>query len=164
MSAFAKIAFVAIAVTLALAPCQRSNADLMLLTVRAAKECPDGLTIKSKAGKDGMIQFDVYVHAEEIAHADEAYKGRVKAHAVLNIATAEAQVASVVVHGSAEGKRTWYQFRLAPSAAKTSELQLGVSLYEKDGMPTIGGGVSMQVHLAGFVPNTEDTDKGKVKH
>ena len=163
MSDFAKIAFVAIAATLALVPCQRSNADLMLLTVSTAKEYPDGLTIESKAGKDGMIQFDVYVDAEEIAHADEAYKGRVKAHAVLNIATAEAQVASVVVHGSAEGKRTSYQFRMAPSAAKTSELQLGVSLYEKDGMPTIGGGVSMQVHLAGFVPKMEKADDAKVK-
>lgn len=161
MSAFAKIAFVAIAVTM-LVPCQRSNADLMLMTIRAPKQCPDGLTIKSKANK-GMIDFDVYVDAEEIAHAGELYKGRVGAHAILNIAMAEQQIACVVVHGGTEGKRTHYQFRISPSAAKTSELQLGVSLYEKDGFPTIGGGVSMQVHLAGFEPKMEKTDEVKVK-
>ncbi len=161
MIAFAKIALVAIAVTLV--PCQSSNADLKLMTIRAPKECPDGLTIKSKTGKGGLIQFDVYVDAEEVAHAGELYKGRVKAHAVLKIATAEEQVASVVVHGSAEGKRTWYQFCVSPSAAKTSELQLGVSLFEKDGFPTIGGGVSMQIYLAGFEPKMEKTDEAKVK-
>ena len=161
MNAFAKIAFVAIAVTLV--PCPRSNADFELMTIRAPKQCPDGLTIKSKTGKDGMIQFDVYVDAEEVAHADELYKGRVKAHAVLKIAAAEGQIASVVVHGSAEGKRTWYQFCVSPSAAKASELQLGVSLFEKDGFQTLGGGVSMQIHLAGFEPKMEKTDEAKVK-
>ena len=158
MSASAKIACVAVAVLLLSA--QRSNADIMLHTIRGPKDCPDGLTIKSKATDGGMIQFGVYVDSDAIA-SNELYKGRARANAVLKIATAQGQIASVVVHGSPEGKggrRTWYQFSIAPSAAKTSELQLGVSLYEKDGMPTLGGGHSMRIYLAGFEPKMEKTD------
>jgi hypothetical protein len=158
MSAFAKIAcVVALAVLL---PAQTTNADIMLHTIRGPKDCPDGLSIKSKATDDGMIQFDVYVDSDTIAN-NELYKGRARAKAVLKIATAREQIASVVVHGSPEGKggeRTWYQFSIAPSAAKTSELQLGVSLYEKDGMPTLGGARSMQIYLAEFQPKMEKKD------
>src|SRR4051794_9613570 len=100
MSAFAKIAFVAAAVMLVL--CQRSLADLILFTIRAPEQCPEGLTIKTKAS-DGMIQFDVSIDAEEIAHAGELYKGRVRADAHLKIATADQQIAFVAVHGTAEG-------------------------------------------------------------
>jgi hypothetical protein len=159
MSAFVKIACV-VAVTLLLLPAQRSNADIMLHSIHGPKDCPNGLTIKSKATDGGMIQFDVYVDSDAIAR-NELYKGRARANAVLKIATANEQIASVVVHGSPEGKgtrRTWYQFSMAPSAAKTSELQLGVSLYEKDGMPTLGGGHSMQIYLVGFEPKMEEAD------
>jgi hypothetical protein len=53
--------------------------------------------------------------------------------------------------------QTWYQFSIAPFAAKTSELHLGVSLYEKDRMPTVGGGRSIQIYLAGFQPKMQRT-------
>jgi hypothetical protein len=159
MNAFAKLpCVVAVGVLLLLA--QRSNADIMLHKIYGPKDCPDGLTIKSKATDGGMIQFDVYVDPDAIAN-NELYKGRARANAVLQVATAREPVASVVVQGSPEGKggrRTWYQFSVAPSAAKTSELQLGVSLHEKDGMPTLGGVHHMQIHLAGFGPERETTD------
>src|SRR5262249_29826972 len=145
---FAKFACVVVVAVLLLSA-QRSNADLMLYTIRSPKDCPDGLTIKSKGTDGGMIELDVYVDSDAIA-SNELYKGRARANAVLKIATAQEQTASVVVHGSPEGKggrRTWYQFRIAPSAAKTSELQLGVSLYEKGGTPTLGGVRSLQIYL-----------------
>lgn len=159
MSAFRKIACV-VAVAVLLLPAHRAYADIMRSTIHGPKDCPDGLTIKSKATDGGMIQFDIYVDADPIAN-NELYKGRARASAVLKIATAQEQIASVVVHGSPEGKggrRTWYQFTIAPSAAKKSELQLGVSLYEKGGMPTLGGGRSMQIYLAGFEPKMEKAD------
>ena len=143
-----------------LAFAQSANADLMLFKISAPKECPDGLTIKTKAS-NGMIEFDVEVDAEQIAHAGELYKGRVRAHAFLNIATSEQQIAFVAVNGALKGKRTRYQFSISQSAAKTSDLQLGVDLYEKDGHPTLGGGVSLQVHLAGFEPKMEEKTKPK---
>jgi hypothetical protein len=160
MRAFVKIAAAAIAA--ALIPCQRSNADLKLLTIRAPEHCPAGLTIKSKAD-GGMTAFDISVDAEQIAHAGELYKGRVRAQAYLKIATSDEQIARVRVHEATDGQQTRFQFRISPSAAKTSELQLGLSLYEQDGRPTFGGGVSMQIHLAGFEPKVEQTDEAKAK-
>ena len=159
MSAFVKIARV-VAFALLLLLAQRSNTDIMLHKIHGPKDCPDGLTIQSKATDGGMIQFDVYVDSDAIAN-NELYKGRARASAVLRIATAQEQIASVVVHGSLEGKggrRMWYQFSMARSAVKTSELQFGVSLYEKDGIPTLGSGHSMQIDLAGFVPKMEKSD------
>ena len=127
------------------------RADLMLMKIDSPKQCPEGLSIKSKA-TNGMIEFDVDVNAEKLAHAGDLYKGRVKANAFLSVATPEEQVAWVSLHGAVEGPRTRYHFRISPSAAKSSELQIGVHLFEKDGMATIGGGVSMQIFLAGFAP------------
>lgn len=151
MSPFSKIALVAVVVAIAviLAPFQKSNADSMLWTIQTSKQCPEGLTIKSKLS-NSMIVFDVYVDAEKIANAGELYKGQVGSYAHLNIATSQQQIAIVTVHGAAEGERTHYQFSISPSAAKTSELQLGVYLFEKDGFQTLGGGVSMQIPLGGF--------------
>jgi hypothetical protein len=152
---------IGVAVAAALMLSQRADADLMLLVVRAPQDCPEGLTIRSKAGSSGMIDYDVSLDAERIAHAGELYKGRVRARALLRIGTPGQPVASVTVHGATEGERTRYQFSLSPSAARDSELQLGVSLFEKDGFATVGGGVSMQVHLAGFAPAGDRGSRSK---
>ncbi len=165
MNPIAKIVLIVAAIVAAVVPCQRLNADLRLRTIRAPQDCPEGLTIKTKA-KDGVIEFDVSIDPEQVAHAGELYKGRVKANALLKIATPQEPIATVAPQGTVlredrpgESRRTGYQFRLSASAAKSSELQLAVSLYEKDGMPTFGGGVSLQIYLAGFEPNAEDTDE-----
>ncbi|MCI0541468.1 MAG: hypothetical protein L0Z50_40225 [Verrucomicrobiales bacterium] len=145
---------VTITALLIIVPCALLRADLMLMKIHSPKQCPDGLSIKSEVN-NGMIEFNVDMDAEKIAHADELYKGRVKANAFLRIATAGQEIAWVNLHGATEGNRTRYHFRISASAAKSSELQLGVHLYEKDGRPTFGGGVSMQIALAGFEPKVE---------
>lgn len=152
------ITFVGIAVVSAFIPALALG-DLMLLKIDQPEQLPAGLTIDSKIGDGGMIQFDVYVDADAIAN-NEMYKGRARPHAVLKVATSREQIASVVVAGSFERKsgRTWYQFNVAPSAVRTCEFQLGVSLFEKDGMPTLGGGKSMQIDLAGFEPKPLNAD------
>jgi hypothetical protein len=132
----------------------------MSFTIRKAEHCPEGLTVKSKVGKGGMIEFDVSLDADKIAHAGELYRGQVGANAYLQIGAREQQLASVTVQGDKEGKQTRYRFRLAPSAVRTSELQLSLSLYEKDGLPTLGGGVSMQIPLAGFEPGKNPAAAG----
>jgi hypothetical protein len=149
MRALAIIAVAGVAIVL---PCPRSSADLMLLTIRAPRQCPDGLTIKSKAGDGGLLEYDVAVDAEEVAHAGALYRGRVRSLAILKLKVSGQEAASVSVSPVNVGRRTHYYFSLAPSAARTSELQLSVSLFEKDGFATIGGGVSMQVQLSGFEP------------
>src|SRR5688500_12307150 len=128
--------------------------------IHSPKECPEGLIIKSTLS-NGMIKFDVEVDTEVITNAGELYQGRTGAHALLNIAASEQQVASVTLHGAVKGKRTSYQFRISPSAAKTSKLALGVNLYEKNGLVTIGGGVDLQIHLAGFEPKMKEKSKPK---
>lgn len=154
-----KAAF-AITALLIIMPCALVRADLMLMKIDSPEQCPQGLSIKSKTS-NGMIEFNVEVDAEKIAHADELYRGRVKANAFLKIATARQEIAWVNLHGAAEGKYTRYHFRISPSAAKSSELQLGVHLFEKDGMATVGGGVSMQVFLARFEPKMGEQTKPK---
>jgi hypothetical protein len=112
------------------------------LTIRAAEQCPESLTIKSKAVSGGMIEYDVSLDAEEIADASELYQDRVRSHARLIVGAPQQQIALVTVHGTTEGKRTRYQFRLAPAAARTSELQLAISLHEKTaGPPMVAGSV-----------------------
>lgn len=157
MRTFARLAFAVAVVVGILLPCRRSHAVSMLLTIDSPRQCPEGLTIKSKSVNDGMVDVDVDLDAEQIAHPGELYQGRVRAHALLNIAAGGQPVASVTVQGEPEGKRTRYHFRLSPAAMKASELQIGVSLYEKDGFPTLGGGVSLQIRLAGFMPAEKAT-------
>jgi hypothetical protein len=130
-------------------PAGRCFADLMLSEIRSPKDCPESLTIKTKL-TDGMIVFDVDLDVEALANAGELYKGRVRAAAFLDIATATGKIASVTLQGTGEGTRTRYHFSVSESAAKTSKLAIGVSLYQKNGKPTFGGGHSLQIHLAGF--------------
>jgi hypothetical protein len=141
----------AFAVAFMLACNSSLRADLMLFKIRTPDQCPEGLTIKAKL-VEGLIQFDVAIDAEKIANAGELYKDRATAQAFLKIDLADQPVAWAALHGGKEGRLTSYQFRLSPAAAKSSELQLGVSLFEKDGFATLGGGVSLQIFLAGFEP------------
>ena len=153
--------FALLAVAQALVCYSTVSAELMLFKIRTADQCPEGLTIKAKP-VDGLIQFDVTIDAEKIANAGELYKDRAHAQAFLKIDLADQPVAWVSLHGGKEGRLTSYQFRVSPAAAKSSELQLGVSLFEKDGFATVGGGVSMQIFLAGFEPKSaKDETKPK---
>jgi hypothetical protein len=131
------------------------NAELLLSDIRSPKHCPEGLAIKSKVVSDGLIQFDISLDAEDVAHAGELYKGRVSAYAVLQIGSDEQRVATITPQATKEGKLTRYQFRLSPAMAKVSELQLGVSLFEKDGFKTLGGGHTLRIYLAGFEPDRD---------
>jgi len=150
-----------IAVSLALLSSSPASAELMLFKIRTVDQCPAGLTIKSKP-VEGLIQFDVTIDAEKIANAGELYKDRAHAQAFLKIDLADQPVAWAALHGGKEGRLTSYQFRVSPAAVKSSELQLGVNLFEKDGFATLGGGISMQIFLAGFEPKAEK-DEGKAK-
>jgi hypothetical protein len=150
MNTFTKIALIVVAV--APIPCQMAIAVLTLSTIMSPKDCPDGLTIRTKANK-GMIDIDVSVDAEKLANAGELYKGRVNARADLDIATSGGQkVASVRLQGATKDKLTSYHFTIAPSVIKSSRLYLNTNLFEKDGTPTMGGGVTMDVQLEAFEP------------
>jgi hypothetical protein len=135
-------------------------ADLMVFKIDKPTDLPAGLTIESKRRDDGMIQFVVYINTDTVVNS-ELYKGRTRSNAHLNLATDREQIASVALQPSPERgtNRTWYQFSVAPSAINTSEFQLSVSLFEADGMPTLGGGRIMQIKLAGFQPKANTDTK-----
>src|SRR5262245_11412523 len=119
MSPCTKSTVIAIAVSLLIGT--RADAVIKLPKVTDLEECPDGLTITTRADKDNkeMIEFDVAVDAEKVAHAGELYKGRVRPSAHLSIATAKEQVAFVQVQGTTRGKQTHYYFSISSAAAKT---------------------------------------------
>jgi hypothetical protein len=140
------------AVAIALMPYQIANAVLTLSKIQAPEDCPDGLTIKTTA-KNGMIEFDVSIDVEKIANAGELYKGRVKSKAHLDISMSpEQKLAYVQLQGMPDSKPTRYHFSVAPPVIKSSKLYLSTSLFEKDGDPTLGGGVTIEVQLEGFGP------------
>lgn len=131
---------------------QRADGLHRLMKVREPRECPKGLKIESQTLDGGMIGFDVTVDAEEIAQPGELYRGRVRSHAYLDLSSKGKPLGFLRLHGSPEGRRTGYWFRLTPDAARESELQVGTALFEKDGHPTLGGGVTLQITLAAFLP------------
>lgn len=130
-------------------PCRSSHAVVLQHTIHSPKDCPSGLSIKSKAVDVKMLEFDVSLNPEQIATRG---KGRVGAYAFLSIGPSDQRVATVTVQGVEDGKRIRYQFRLSPAAAKSSELQLSLSHFEEDGSQTVGGGVILEIHLAGWAP------------
>lgn len=152
MQVFLKFSLIACAVMLLSG--RGSTTELMLHKIATPEQCPEGVTIKSKA-REGMIEFDVAIDPEQVAHAGELYKGRVKSSAFLDIVAGGEKLAFVNLQGTTEKQWTQYFFCVSPSAMKSTELQLGVSLYEKDGFPTLGGGVGMQIKLAGFEPRPD---------
>ena len=59
--------------------------------------------------------------------------------------------------------RTTYRFKVSSEFAKHSKFYLSTHLHEKDGHPTLGGGVLYEISLAGFVPALapKDTKAGR---
>jgi hypothetical protein len=132
---------------------RKADAVSILMTIEEPKQCPKALNIKAKAVNGGMIDFVVKLDAEGIADAGKLYQGRVGEAAYLEIATSDQKIGSVNVKGQKQKDgNTRYTFRLARTAAQASELHIALNLFEEDGTATIGGGVSMEIHLSGFLP------------
>jgi hypothetical protein len=152
---------ISIPLALLVAVCSPSLAVLLVCPdIDSPKNCPEGLSITAQV-KDSMILFDLLVDPERIGQPPGLYKGRVRSSLLLNIATGNQQVASVEVKATREATRDHYQFLIAPSAAKTSDLLLRTSLYEENGVATLGGGTMRRIHLAGFKPKPQDATNEK---
>ena len=134
----------------------RTCAGTILADITSPKQCDTYLKITSKPTKQGLIEFVVRIRPEEAANAGELYRGRVKTIGHLTISSADALLATMLVHQGSDkesGKQVAeYRFELSRQLAKHSVFSLSLSLFEKDGMPTIGGGKALQIHLDGFLP------------
>jgi hypothetical protein len=146
-----------IAAALVVAVCSPCFAvSILFPDVDSPKLCPEGLTITAQV-QDSMIVFDLLVDSERLGQPGELYKGRVRSTLCLNCAIGEQQVASVYVKGTKEAANEHYQFRIASSAVKDSDLLLTTVLYETNGLATVGGGTTRRIRLAGFEPKREAT-------
>jgi hypothetical protein len=137
-------------------PQERANAISILSEVTSPRDCDTYLKITSKPTKQGLIEFIIRIRPEEAAHAGELYRGRVKAIGHLTISSADAPLATMLVHQGSDkesGKQVAeYRFELSRQLAKYSIFSLSLSLFEKNGMSTIGGGHAFKIHLDGFLP------------
>lgn len=131
---------------------RKADAVTILMAIDEPKQCPKALNIKAKAVKGGMVDFVVQMDAAAIADPGNHYNGRVREAAYLEIATPEQKIGSVNVKCQKQDGNSRYSFRLARIAAQASQLHIALNLFEEDGLAIVGGGVSMEIRLAGFVP------------
>jgi hypothetical protein len=153
--------------------------DILETKIAARQDLPDSLRIESQAVADGMLEFVIRVDANKAANVDgdNLYKGQVSVTGSLHIATETSTIAQVLVEAERDiygrhrgdpimaradrsvkdkgnAQRT-YRFKVASKLAKHSNFNLSTHLHEKDGHPTLGGGVLYKISLAGFVPAQE---------
>jgi hypothetical protein len=151
-------------------------ADIIETKIGAPQDVPDYLRVESKAAPDGMLEFVIRVNPDKAAHVegDSLYKGRVSVTGSLHLATEKATIAQVLVEANRDiyGRHRGdpvrarddrsvkekddpqrnYRFKVASELAKHSKFHLSTHLHEKDGHPTLGGGVLYEISLAAFVP------------
>jgi hypothetical protein len=112
--------------------------------------CPENLRIEVKPARHqpGLLTLSVVFRPYE----PEPYRGRVGARAFLTVGTADRTLSQTGIT-LRQSKAEWVgTFDLHPAAFAHSKLSIGSSLHEADGMPTVGGGVTYEIALAGFLP------------
>jgi hypothetical protein len=128
----------------------RCNADLLPpKQIHSLKECPEGLRIVSTS-TNGMVDVTIWVDPDKVEQ-NELYKGRVKATCHLDLHVGKDRVAYAQLHGNADEHQTVFRLMISAAAAGASRLSLKTHLYEKNQVPTIGGGKVFRIHLAGLI-------------
>ena len=129
----------------------RSFADLEPpRQIHSLKECPEGLHVAATSTK-GMIDVLIRVDPDKVEQ-NELYKGRAKATCHLDLFVGKDRVAYTQLQANAEDSQTVFRLKISETAASVSRLRLNTHLYEADGVPTLGGGKTFQIHLAGLIP------------
>ena len=142
--------FTALLLAASIGIANRSNADLMPPgQIHSLKECPDGLHITAKS-TNGMIDVVIRVDPDKLEH-NELYKGRIKATCHLDLSVGKDRVAYTQLQANAEKNQTVFRLKISATAASVSHVRLNTHLYETDGHPTLGGGTTLHVHLAGLI-------------
>lgn len=153
--------------------------EILKVTITSPKHLPDYVQIEATPLDDGLIKFAVRLHKEKAAHVDHdtLYRGRVSVTALLELANAtEGKLARTSieadrdVYGVHQGDPvltiakpdressskeveplTTFRFEIQKDLAAHSKLYINTSLHEKDGHPTLGGGIHYEIALAGFI-------------
>jgi hypothetical protein len=130
----------------------QAKAEIMIQDIKSPKDCAPYLTVTSTRAKEGLTSFTVRIQPEEATNAGALYRGRVQTVVSLRVLSGNSTLAVVPVQQSPAGNTVEVQFDLANSLATASVLTIHASLYEKDGVSTLGGGRVFKIHLGGFLP------------
>ena len=121
--------------------------------IHSPDQLPKGLLVKSVPNREtnGLITVAVTFAPD----APELYRDRVKVFGQLTVNLAGKLIAESQLKSAQTAGTFTMTFRLAREAFPESELRLSTQLYEKDGLPTVGGGVIYKINLQGFHPLEE---------
>lgn len=135
-----------------------TQALTIMTTLRSPEECPKHLQITAKPDKKDADFVNVSVRFKPREH--EPYIGRVKAAFSLKLAhKGETLFSSGLRTQKARDGFTTCHFRIRKSSLRESELTVSSSLFEKDGTPTVGGGVIYAIPLKGWIEPRGGVDK-----
>ena len=98
------------------------------------------------------MQFVVRIDAIKAAIVPDEYSERFSVLGELAIVSADSLVGSMLLHKGTTRGRSEFVCELSPELAKQSSMTIRVTLFERDGMATIGGGHVFNVALGGFLP------------
>ena len=97
-----------------------------------------------------MVDVVVRIDPDKVER-NELYEGRVKATCHLDLSVGADRVAYAQLQAKEEKDLTVFRINISAAAAKSSHLDLNTHLYEINGHPTMGGGMTFQIHIAGFL-------------
>ena len=116
------------------------------------QHCPDNLRIESEVSGDDQDLADVTIRFTPFE--PDLYKGRVESRALLTISRSGETVFSGYLSANKKGDHVEFSFQLALDSFANAKLKVSSSLYEKDGMSTLGGGHIYEIKLAEFAPRS----------
>ncbi len=127
-------------------------------TINRPEACPDHLDIRVKThSREPNLQT---LRLSYEPHEPELYQGRQRVFAVLEIRNAEKDLQQrLSLEVNRKGKVHSASLSIAPELFAHAKLTLSTQLYEKDGHPTVGGGIIYEIPLTHFFkPSKTDAE------
>ena len=122
-------------------------------TLETPEACPDHLQIECRPNsRDQTLQT---LHIRYDPHEPELYRDRQRVFAILEIRNAKNELQQrLSLEVNRKGSVHSARLSLAPKLFAQAKLTLSTQLYEKDGHPTVGGGIIYEIPLANFLRRT----------
>jgi len=121
-----------------------------MTTLRSPEECPKHLQVTATPDKKDADFVNISVRFKPQEY--KPYTGRIKATIWLELGhDGETLFRSGLSTRIAKDGYTTARFRIRKSALRESELTVSPHLFERDGTPTIGGGVIYEIPLKGWI-------------
>ncbi|SFI10840.1 hypothetical protein [Planctomicrobium piriforme] len=135
-------------------PASMTQANLSLgLTIKSIAGCSDYLNISARHIDGGMVEYVVRIDPERIAPEKTQYKGRLRAHAQLEISSADSLLADIRLEPTVVKSESEFRFRINATLVEHSRFTVSTILYGEDGVAIVGGGTNFRIVLKGFLPS-----------